>query len=133
MASLFDVVYGSGHAAELLDESNRICGDISAESMRHYLQLLTAVITAAVRRKELTPQTAGLSPAAAAEMIVQCAEGFKRTGGSALTPEAYRQRLDQLVRVIVSGLGGRVSGGDGGQAERGHRPRKEDGHEHGAR
>lgn len=133
MASLFDVVYGSEHAAELLDESSRICGDVSAESMRHYLQLLTAVITAAVRRKELTPQTAGLSPAAAAEMIVQCAEGIKRTGGSALTPDVYRRRLDQFVRVIVSGLGGKVPPGDGVRSERGRPPRKEERHEHVAR
>jgi len=106
MATLFDVVHGSAHAAELLDESNRICGDISAESMRRYLQLLTAVIAAAARRGELAPQRAGLRPAAAAELIVQCAEGIKRTSGAALTPGVYRQRLDQFVRVIVAGLGG---------------------------
>jgi AcrR family transcriptional regulator len=109
MASLFDVVYGSGHAAELLDESNRICGDISAESRRRYQQLLTSAITAAVRRKELAPQRAGLSAAAAAEMIVQCADGIKTTGGASLTPEVYRRRLDQFVRVVVAGLGGKLS------------------------
>lgn len=125
MASLFDVVYGSAHAAELLDESNRICGDISAASMRRYLQLLTAVLTDAVRRKQLAPQSAG-GAAAAAEMIVQCAEGIKRTGGAALTPDVYRRRLDQFVRVIVGGLGGKVSPGGAIQAQRARRPRKEE-------
>ena len=109
MASLFDVVYGSGHAAELLDESNRICGGVSAASRHRYVQLLTSVITAAVRHKELAPQRAGLSAAAEAEMIVQCAEGIKTTGGAALTPDLYRRRLDQFVRVVVAGLGGTVS------------------------
>lgn len=111
MATLFDVVYGSSHAAELLDESNRICGDISAESMRQYLQLLTGVIAAATRRGEIAPQRTGLRPAAAAELIVQCAEGIKRTSGAALTPDVYRQRLDQFVRVIVAGLGAKGSRG----------------------
>jgi AcrR family transcriptional regulator len=107
LATMFDVVHDSLHAAELLDENNRICGDISAEAARRYLQRLTGVIAAAVRSKELTPRRAGLSPAAAAEMIVQCAQGIKTSGGAALTPGVYRQRLDQLVRVIVAGLGGK--------------------------
>ena len=125
MATLFDVVYGSGHAAELLDESNRICGDISAESMRRYLQLLTGVIAAAVRRGELAPQRAGLRPGAAAELIVQCAEGIKRTSGAALTPEVYRQRLDQFVRVLVAGLGGKDAHGSRSHARARHRTGKE--------
>jgi AcrR family transcriptional regulator len=106
VASMFDVVHGSPHAAELLDENNRICGDISAESTRRYLQLLTSVVAAAVRRQELAPRRAGLSPAGAAEMIVQCAEGIKTMGAAALTPDVYRRRLDQFVRVVVAGLGG---------------------------
>lgn len=109
VASLFDVVHGSSHANELLDENNRICGDVSAESARRYLKLLTAVLAAATQRREISPAKAGLSAAAAAELIVQCAEGMKTTAGHKLTPETYRRRLDQLVRVIVSGLGGKTS------------------------
>ena len=121
MASLFDVVHGSAHAAELLDENNRICGDVSAESARRYLQLLTRVIAAARRRKELAPQRAGLSAAAAAELIVQCAEGIKSTGGTSIAPDVYRRRLDQFVRVVVAGLGGKVSADGGPQTRAAHR------------
>ena len=80
LASMFDVVHGSAHAAELLDENNRICGDISAESTRRYLALLTNVVTAAVRSKELAPRTAGLSAAGAAEMSAPEPRSAKRVG-----------------------------------------------------
>jgi AcrR family transcriptional regulator len=125
LASLFDVVHGSAHAAELLDENNRICGDISAASTRRYLQLVTNALTAAVRRNELMPQAAGLSPAAAAEMIVQCAEGIKMSGGAALTPDVYRHRLDRFVRVIVTGLGGKVARSAGVRSRRERRGKEE--------
>ena len=104
LGNFFDVVHGSAHARELLDENNRICGDVSAAFRARYLRLLTQLIRAAVRRGELAPARAGLTPPAAAELLVDSAKCIET--GAPLTPAAYRRRLAQLVRVLVAGLGG---------------------------
>jgi AcrR family transcriptional regulator len=100
----YDLAHRSAHARELLDENDRICGDISAAARKRYLRILDRVLAQAVDRGELRPARAGLAPAAAAELIADCARGLEHARGDALTPAVYRRRLAQLVRVLIAGL-----------------------------
>jgi AcrR family transcriptional regulator len=105
LGTSFDVMHGSPHARELLDENNRICGEISAASARRFGKLLTGVLRRASKRGELRPQRLGLSPPAAAELIVDSAKGLEMASAGLLSPARYRKRLAQLVRVLLTGLG----------------------------
>jgi AcrR family transcriptional regulator len=107
LGSFFEIAHGSAHVGEILDENSRLCGDISEAARRRYLKILRGVIDEAVQRGELAPAQAGLTPAAAAELIVDSAKGLETAGAARLTPLAYRRRVAQLVGVLVRGMGGR--------------------------
>jgi AcrR family transcriptional regulator len=105
LGAFFEIVHATAHARELLDENSRLCGDISAEFRDRHLKLLRGLIDAGSRRGELALGPAGLSPSAAAEMLLDCAKGIESSGSGAMTPAAYQRRLSQMVRVVVLGLG----------------------------
>jgi AcrR family transcriptional regulator len=109
LGTFFEIVHGTAHARELLDESSRICGDISAEFRQRHLVILRRIIDAASKRGTLTPRRAGLSIAAAAEMLLDAAKGIESGGSAPPTPASYQRRLGQLVTVLVLGLGGSTS------------------------
>jgi len=111
LGSFFEIAHGSAHVGEILDENSRLCGDISVAARRRYLEILRGVIDQATRRGELAPAAAGLSTAAAAELIVDSAKGLETAGAAKLTPLAYRRRVAQLVNVLVTGMGGHGHGG----------------------
>jgi AcrR family transcriptional regulator len=113
LGSFFEIAHGSAHVGEILDENSRLCGDISEVARRRYLEILRGVIDQATRRGELAPAAAGLTTAAAAELIVDSAKGLETAGAAKLTPLAYRRRVAQLVNVLVTGMGGH-----GGRASR---------------
>src|SRR6266436_2378651 len=50
---LFDTVYRSAHAAELMDSKNRLSADLFAQSGRRYMKVLREVIEQATRAGEL--------------------------------------------------------------------------------
>lgn len=106
LEAFFEIVSTTAHARELLDENSRLCGDISTEFRARHLDLLRSVIESAAKKGELAPQSAGLSPANAAEMLLDCAKGIEMSGGAPMTPLAYRRRLAQLVQVMTLGMGG---------------------------
>lgn len=107
LGSFFEIVHRTAHARELLDENSRLCGDISAEFRARHLKLLRLLIEAAARRREIALARSGLSPAAAAALLLDCAKGIESGGSGEMTPAAYQRRLGQLVRVVVLGLGGK--------------------------
>jgi len=107
LASFFEIAHGSPHAAELTDESSRICGDVSERARRRLLRLLRGVIESAAAAGEIAPARASLSPAAAALLVVDAARGLETMGPARPTPARYRARLAQLVRVLWAGLGGK--------------------------
>jgi len=106
LGQFHDIVYRSAHAGELLDENNRICGDISAEARRRYQKLIRRLIDEGVRRGELAPHRVGLAAGSAAELIVDCARALETAGAAERSPALYRRRLSELARVLVVGLGG---------------------------
>jgi len=105
--AMFEVVHAAAHARELLDENSRLCGEVSAEFRTRHLKLLSGLLAAATRRREVDPKRAGLTAAGAAEILLDGAKGMETAGGAVLGPGDYRRRLRQLVRVVVLALGAR--------------------------
>jgi len=102
-----EITSGSPHGSELLDESNRLCGDLPIESGRRFREALARVLRRAAQRGEIDLSAVRLSAPEAAELFLQSVAGLKSPG---VTVDLYRQRLDALVRVFVAGLGARETG-----------------------
>ena len=109
----------SPHGSELLDENNRLCGDLAADSERRFQAVLTRVVRRAAQRRELDLAAAGVSAADAAQLLMRSVSGLK---GPGVTVDTYRARLAALVRIFVAGLGGR-SGAAPQRPRRSPRPR----------
>jgi AcrR family transcriptional regulator len=105
LGGFFEIVHASAHARELIDENSRLCGDISADFRARHARLLRRLIEEGTKRGELAPERAGMTPAAAAELLLDCAKGIEKSGGASLTPADYHRRLAELVHVVARGLG----------------------------
>jgi AcrR family transcriptional regulator len=101
------IALGSPHGDELLDETNRLCGDLVGDMERRFLELLTRVLRRAAQHGEVDLAPLGLAAADAAGLLVRSARGLKAPG---VTVEDYRRSLHALVRVFVAGLQRRSAG-----------------------
>lgn len=95
------VVTGSPHGEEIVDESNRLCGDVVVTSSERFQKILSSAITAAIRRGELSLEGSGLSASAAAELLRLSANGLKH---AVANEREYRKRARHLVRIFLAGL-----------------------------
>ncbi len=110
MGFFYELLQGSEHGLELLDDGNRLCGDVTADAGRRYQRVLVKVIRDGESRGELSLQGVGLAPDSAAQFFVHCAEGLAGGQGARPTPGQYRARLRQLVDALVAGFGGEARG-----------------------
>jgi AcrR family transcriptional regulator len=101
---MIEIAYGSPHGNELIDEQNRLCGDLATQSDQRFHRLLTAVLQDAAEKRDIDLPTAGLTPDEAADLFARATYGLKSREISA---ETYRRRLSSFVRVFVAGLRGR--------------------------
>lgn len=97
-----EIAYGSPHGSELIDESSRICGDLSAESQKRFHGILTRVFRRASRSREIDVARIGLSAKDTADLFVSATAGLK---GPGVTVSLYRRRVRALVRLFLAGLG----------------------------
>lgn len=97
-----ELASSSPHAGELLDERDRLCGDLPAESERQFRAALARVFRRAAQAGEIDLAAAELTPVDAAELFARSALGLK---GPGVTVQGYRRQLSALVRVFVAGLG----------------------------
>jgi AcrR family transcriptional regulator len=97
-----EIAYESPHGSELIDESNRLCGDLAADREQRFRDLLARLFRRAARGGEIDLASVGLGAAEAAELFIRAVAGLK---GPGVTVDVYRQRLSALVRVFVAGLG----------------------------
>jgi len=100
---MIEIAYASPHGSELMDEKNRLCGDLASDSERRFQEMLTRVFSGANEAREIDLEAAGLSAAEAAELFARAAYGLK---GPEVRTDAYRKRLAALAKVFVAGLGG---------------------------
>jgi AcrR family transcriptional regulator len=103
----YDRLAETRHGNEIVDESNRLCGEAIAEGSRSYQRMVAKLLREADKRGEIDLASAGMSADAAATFVVQSAYGLQgQPGGEAPTPAQYDKRLEQLCRVAIVGLGG---------------------------
>lgn len=100
--SLFRRLDESPHGAELLDESNRLCGDVATTFYASFQALLAREIGFACEGGELNLAHAGVSAEEAAEVIRFSVVGLKAGAGDA---DNYQRRVEQFIRVYFGGLG----------------------------
>jgi AcrR family transcriptional regulator len=98
---LFETVFRSAHAAELMDSKNRLSADLFAQSGRRYMKVLREMIEEATRNGDLAPSRLRLGAGDLAQMLVAAAHGIE---SNATSRSQYHRRLREIVRVIVAGV-----------------------------
>jgi AcrR family transcriptional regulator len=100
-----ELLKSSEHGEELIDENNRLGGEISTRSKQRFRQLLAQILRRADAAGEIALVAAGLKPDRAADLVLSAAMGIEAAAED-LTPALYRRQLAQMLRVLVAGLGG---------------------------
>ncbi len=100
-----ELTSASPHAAELYDRHDRLCGDIARASQERSERLLARMLREAAGRGEVDLGRAALSAPRIATVLFDSAHGAKGEDPSSATPEQFRRRLADAVRVLVTGLG----------------------------
>ncbi|MGH7291682.1 MAG: TetR/AcrR family transcriptional regulator [Myxococcota bacterium] len=103
LGHLFELISASPHAAEILDENSRLCGDVSEEFRKRFLRVLRGPIVDADAAGEIDLRACGLEPAEAAELLLDSAKGLERTGLAGAATR-HRRRLAHLASVFAQGL-----------------------------
>jgi AcrR family transcriptional regulator len=101
---MIEIAANSPHGAELMDERNRLCGDLASDSERGFVSMLTEALEHADRSGEVDLSASGLTAHAAADVFAAAVHGLK--GPDPTTP-GYMNRVASFVRVFVAGLGRR--------------------------
>jgi AcrR family transcriptional regulator len=96
-----EIALASPHGSELLDETNRLCGDLIASMEKRFADQLTRLFRRAAQAGEVDLASADLSASETAQLLLRSVKGLK---GSGVTVDEFRKALDQLVRVFVAGL-----------------------------
>jgi AcrR family transcriptional regulator len=100
---MMEIAYASPHGSELMDEKNRLCGDVATDSERRFQEMLRRAFVRADEAREIDLTMAGLSAPEAADVFSRAVQGLK---GPDITTDAYRMRLASLAKIFVVGLGG---------------------------
>lgn len=100
---LIQIIQASPHGSELMDEKNRLCGDLASDSEKRFVAMLERAFIRADETKAIELAGAGLSASEAAELFAHSIIGLK---GPDVPLNRYRKRLGSLVDVFVRGLGG---------------------------
>ncbi|MGH3118970.1 MAG: TetR/AcrR family transcriptional regulator [Gaiellales bacterium] len=100
---MIEIIQASPHGSELMDEKNRLCGDLATDSEQRFQEMLTRGLVRANEAREINLAASGLSASEAAELFAHSIIGLK---GPDITIDRYRGRLASLVGVFTRGLGG---------------------------
>jgi len=98
---MIEIIQASPHGSELMDEKNRLCGDLAADSERGFLKVLARAFKRADEAQELDLKAAGLTAAEAADLFAHAVAGLK---GPEVTIDRYQKRLALFVKVFIRGL-----------------------------
>src|SRR5215472_2763775 len=71
MLRLIEVALDSPHGTELVDEKNRLCGELWADSERAFHELIVRVFKRASHAHEIDLAAAGLSAAETADLFLR--------------------------------------------------------------
>lgn len=96
-----EIAFASPHGSELMDESNRLCGDLSVQAERRFQGLLAREFRRAAQAGEIDLAAVNMSAPEVAELFTRTASGLK---GSGVTVAVYRKRVSAWVRLFCAGL-----------------------------
>jgi AcrR family transcriptional regulator len=100
---LLEIIQASPHGSELMDEKNRLCGDLASDSEQRFQAMLAAAFKRADETGEIGLGDSRLSASEGAELFAHAIMGLK---GPDIPINRYRKRLASLVDVFLRGLGG---------------------------
>jgi AcrR family transcriptional regulator len=100
---LIEIIQASPHGSELMDEKNRLCGDLASDSEQRFQAMLARTFDHANENREIDLSGAGLSGSDAADSFAHAIIGLK---GPDVSIALYRKRLAALVTVFIRGLRG---------------------------
>jgi AcrR family transcriptional regulator len=103
-----DILSASRHGDELIDQTNRLCGELVVSETRRYLRVLARVFREADEAGEISLGAAELTADGAASHLHLCAQGLAGPRGASPSPAQYRRRLERLVRITVAALRART-------------------------
>jgi AcrR family transcriptional regulator len=98
---LIEIVQASPHGSELMDEKNRLCGDLALDSERRFQRMLTRAFKHAEESGDIDLRTPGLSAAVTAELFARAVDGLK---SAEIATDAYRKRVASFAKLFVAGL-----------------------------
>ncbi|MBO6658219.1 MAG: TetR/AcrR family transcriptional regulator [Pseudomonadales bacterium] len=98
---LYRRLHESNHGEELMDENNRLCGDIAQKTYADFEAILAAELEYAMREEYLDLSSAEVTAKEAAEIIRYGAIGLK-TGAKDVNH--YQKRVERFIRVYFAGL-----------------------------
>jgi len=97
---MIEITNSSPHGSELMDETNRLCGDLAADSGRRFQRMLAEAFRRA-EGSDIELRAARLTPAEAADLFVSAIHGLKSPD---VTPAIFKKRLARFVTVFIGGL-----------------------------
>jgi len=101
---VFELLAATEHGSELLDENNRLCGDVSTACHIRFHAVLIRLLEDAEEAGEISLDEQGLSSTQAADLILSAVAGIEFCGGSELTPDQFRQDVSHMLQILVRGL-----------------------------
>ena len=104
---MLEVIQNSPHGSELMDEKNRLCGDLATDSEERFREMLAGAFADADAAGEINLAAAGVDAAGAAGLFARAVVGLKEPAGGT---EEFRRALASFVGVFVRGLRPGVSG-----------------------
>lgn len=96
---ILERIAGSAHGAELLDESQRLCGPINAASRERHERDLATTIQAERRAGRLPP---GVAAPELARLLLHASRGIK-AAVPAPSVESFHRDLERMVRLLIAG------------------------------
>jgi AcrR family transcriptional regulator len=98
---MIEIIQASPHGSELMDEKNRLCGDLALDSERRFQQMLSRAFRAADEWGEIELRAPGLTAAETAELFARAVDGLK---SAEISTDAYRKRVASFAKLFVAGL-----------------------------
>jgi len=98
---MIDIGHHSPHGSELMDEKNRLCGDLAIDSEKRFQRMLTQAFKRADEGPEIDLRASGLSASEAAELFARAVDGLK---SAEIATDTYRKRVASFAKLFVAGL-----------------------------
>lgn len=97
----FTLLHDSEHGRELIDEKNKICGEIGAEVNQEFQKYIASLLRDANKHGLLNLKAQKTRPDFAAELLIDSAFGVVHEEAD---ETKARNKLDQLVAIFWAGL-----------------------------